>query len=59
LPLCDWAPLAAIVLCFSANCSTNDGVDTIFLTMDMIAMLFGVFALLFSCLVVDEVKFVV
>ncbi len=35
-------PLAAIVCCFAANCSTNDGVAKIFLTKDLVGMFFEV-----------------
>ncbi len=39
-------PLAASVLCFAANCSTNDGVDRMFLTKDSVVVFFGVFTLM-------------
>jgi hypothetical protein len=42
-------PLAAIVLCFAANCSTYDGVNRMYLMKDFVAVFFRVFNLMFSC----------
>ncbi len=50
------APLAAIVLCFPAICSANDGVDRMFLTNDVVAMFFGVLNLTFSWSVVNDIR---
>jgi hypothetical protein len=49
-------PLAAIVLCFSANRSTNDGINIIFLTKDLIAVFFEVFNFIVSGSVVADVR---
>jgi hypothetical protein len=49
-------PLAATILCFTAICSTNDGVDIMFLTKDLVAVFLGVFHLMFSWSVVADVQ---
>jgi hypothetical protein len=46
--------LAAIVLCFAASCSTNDGVDRIFFRKDLVELFFRVFIVLFFWLVVGN-----
>jgi hypothetical protein len=49
-------PLAAIVLCFAANVSKNDGVNRIFLKKELVAVFFGVFHLMFSGSLVADVR---
>jgi hypothetical protein len=49
-------PLTAIVLCFAANCSTNNGVNKKFLMKDLVAVFFGVLNLLPLGSVVADVK---
>jgi hypothetical protein len=48
--------LAAIVLWFAANCSTNAGINRIFLIKDLVAVFFGVFNLMISGSVEADVR---
>jgi hypothetical protein len=48
--------LAANVLCFAANCSTNDDVNRIFLTKYLVAVFFGVFHLIVSLSVEADIR---
>jgi hypothetical protein len=48
--------LAAVVLCFAVDCSTNYGVNRIFLTKDLVAEIFGIFHYIFLGSVVADVR---
>ncbi len=48
--------MAAIVLWFAAYGSTNDGVNKIFLTKDLVAVFFDLFNLMISGSVVADVR---